>query len=170
MVWLHCFLIPVRRRGVFSSFKWFLTAVTTRTWREEGVGTLCSIHNGVGSLFIADLSLTVLCKYNIHLLFPQRNVIPRNGRFLPHCPIQVYVLYSVQYTWGVTKTEANLFTSRTLPSPPLSRYHWRITTCTPSLFFVSCFPWGLFCWRRSFLLIIMKWTLGMNLLDYSSLI
>ncbi len=27
----------------------------------------CSAHNGVGSLAIADLSLTVLCKYNIHL-------------------------------------------------------------------------------------------------------
>jgi hypothetical protein len=28
----------------------------------------CSAHNGVGSLAIADLSLTVLCKYNIHLI------------------------------------------------------------------------------------------------------
>ncbi len=27
----------------------------------------CSIHIGVGSLTIADLSLTVLCQYNIHL-------------------------------------------------------------------------------------------------------
>ncbi len=27
----------------------------------------CSAHNGVGSLAIADLSLTVLCKYNIPL-------------------------------------------------------------------------------------------------------
>jgi len=27
----------------------------------------CSAHNGVGSLASADLSLTVLCKYNIHL-------------------------------------------------------------------------------------------------------
>jgi hypothetical protein len=27
----------------------------------------CSAHNGVGSLAIADLSLTVLCKFNSHL-------------------------------------------------------------------------------------------------------
>ncbi len=26
----------------------------------------CSAHNGVGSLAIADLSLTVLCEYNVH--------------------------------------------------------------------------------------------------------
>ncbi len=40
MVWLYWSPIPVGRRGVFSSFKWFLPAFATRRGRGGGVGTL----------------------------------------------------------------------------------------------------------------------------------
>ncbi len=40
MVWLYRSPIPVGRRGIISSFKFFLPAFATRRGRREGVGTL----------------------------------------------------------------------------------------------------------------------------------
>jgi hypothetical protein len=41
MVWLNLSPIPVGRRGVISSFKWFLPLFATRRGRGKGVGALC---------------------------------------------------------------------------------------------------------------------------------
>ncbi len=53
IVWLYRSPIPVRRRGVISSFKWFLPAFATRRGRGEGVITLCVPSNSIQALLLS---------------------------------------------------------------------------------------------------------------------
>ncbi len=47
MVWLYHSPIPVGRRGIISSFKWFLPAFATRRGRGRGVRSTCLQHSGI---------------------------------------------------------------------------------------------------------------------------
>ncbi len=57
MVWLYRSPIPVRRRGVISSFKWFLPAFATRRERGGRVGALWSGSDFKDSKYTAHLSV-----------------------------------------------------------------------------------------------------------------